>query len=221
MRNYVAAMKNALVRTIVITGAETSCVRRTGDRYVLAGATGELQEFDHLVFATNAAQALRLLTGMDGVGEHRAALGGFRYFETSIAVHGDRRVMPPREKDWSVFNIQWDGRRSSTTVWRRHAGGNPVFRSWIPNVNPMSPLYHVTTYCHPVTDPQYFRAPELLDKSQGQRNLWFAGAYAHDIDSHESAIRSAMRVAQELALQSVNLKRLVGGSGLEPRTFCL
>jgi uncharacterized protein len=209
MRTYVAAMKNALSRTTVMTGAETTCIRRSGERYVLAGAAGELQEFDHLVFATNAAQARQLLTGVDGSDEHRAALGGFRYFKTSIAVHGDRRVMPAREKDWSVFNIRWDGQRSLSTIWRHQVGENPVFRSWIPNGNPTSPLYHLATYCHPLIDPEHFRAQELLDRLQGRRNLWFAGAYTHDIDSHESAILSAIRVARELASESANLKWLV------------
>jgi len=60
-----------------------------------------------------------------------------------------------------------------------------------------------------LTDPEHFRAQELLDRMQGRRNLWFAGAYAHDIDSHESAILSAIRVARELAPESSNLKWLI------------
>ena len=208
MQTYVCAMKNALSRTLIETGVETRCIRRCGSAFVLADAAGQHREFDHLVLATNAFEAGRLLEAMDGAGPQRETLSGIQYFQTSIAVHADRRLMPPCERDWSVFNVRWDGQRSLSTIWRRQAGGKPVFRSWIANADPPEHLFHLATYWHPITNPAYFRAQELLGRLQGRGNLWFGGAYAHDIDSHESAIRSAIRVARELAPASANLQRL-------------
>ena len=45
-----------------------------------------------------------------------------------------------------------------------------------------------------VGTPDYFRAQSELNALQGQGNLWFAGSYMLDVDSHESGLRSAMAV---------------------------
>jgi predicted NAD/FAD-binding protein len=205
---YIAALKNALSRTLIETGVEIRCIRRCGEIYVLEDASGQHRQFDHVVLATNAISARGLLEGVSGAGPQREALDGIRYFQTSIAIHADRRLMPPREQDWSVFNVRWDSQRSLSTIWRRQMGGTPVFRSWIANGNLPDPLYHLATYWHPIADPSHFRAQELLGQLQGRESLWFAGAYTHDIDSHESAIRSAIRVAREFVPASANLQRL-------------
>jgi predicted NAD/FAD-binding protein len=67
----------------------------------------------------------------------------------------------------------------------------------------------LTRYEHPFVDAEHFRAQKSLAELQGQSNLWFAGAHTHDIDSHESAVQSAVHVARRLAPGSRNLARLV------------
>jgi predicted NAD/FAD-binding protein len=54
-----------------------------------------------------------------------------------------------------------------------------------------------------------FEAQRSLSAFQGQNNLWLAGLYTHDIDSHESAIRSAVKVAEGLDPRSAGLKLLI------------
>jgi predicted NAD/FAD-binding protein len=74
---------------------------------------------------------------------------------------------------------------------------------------PPEPLYALTRYEHAFTDAEHFRTQQSLAALQGQSNLWFAGAHTHDIDCHESAVQSAIRVARDLAPGSRNLARLV------------
>ena len=57
--------------------------------------------------------------------------------------------------------------------------------------------------------PDYYRAQRDLALLQGQDNLWFAGSYTLDVDSHESGIRSAIALARRLNPNSANLARLL------------
>ena len=56
--------------------------------------------------------------------------GRLEYFDTTIAIHGDRRLMPRSESAWSVVNARWDGCHSSLSIWNPERG-LPVFKSWV------------------------------------------------------------------------------------------
>jgi predicted NAD/FAD-binding protein len=162
-----------------------------------------------VILATNARQALRLTDSIAELDAVRRQLGRFEYFDTTIAIHGDRRLMPRSEAAWSVVNARWDGRHSALSVWDP-ALGLPVFKSWVTFDERMpDPLYAVAHYEHGMITPDYFDAQRRLRELQGQHGLWLAGLYTHDVDSHESAIRSAVAVAQRLAPDSPRLKRLL------------
>jgi predicted NAD/FAD-binding protein len=84
-----------------------------------------------------------------------------------------------------------------------------VFRSWVTYDEELpSSLYALTTYEHAKANPQYYQAQKHLLALQGRDNLWLAGLYMHDIDCHESAVVSAVKVAQQLAPDSTNLSKL-------------
>ena len=102
--------------------------------------------------------------------------------------------MPPKTRDWSVFNIRWDGRVSLSTVWRGGGGDQQVFRSWVDGSSTgLDPVYHVATYDHPVVDIEYFHAQERLGELMGRNNLWFAGVYAYDIVKEVDALGEPIR----------------------------
>jgi predicted NAD/FAD-binding protein len=70
------------------------------------------------------------------------------------------------------------------------------------------PLYALRTYWHPKINTRYFESQAALRRYQGRDNLWFAGVHTHDVDCHESAIVSAVKIAQRLAPETSRLKRL-------------
>jgi len=85
-----------------------------------------------------------------------------------------------------------------------------VFKSWLDLDGPLpEPLYHLTRYEHPMMDANHLQAQKSLATVQGRRNVWFTGVYTHDIDSHESAVQSAIHVGRQLAPDSRNLARLL------------
>ena len=210
MKVYVDALVGSLGHgTRLRAGSGVRRVSRDGDGYTVEDHAGSLFRFDHVVLATNARQALGLIDSTPELAPICRQLRRFEYFETTIALHGDRRLMPHHESAWSVVNARWDGAHSSLSIWNP-AHGLPIFKSWVTfdDVLP-EPLYAVATYEHGRITPDYFDAQRRLRPMQGRHGLWLAGIYADDADSHESAIRSAVSVAEQLAPRSPRLRRLV------------
>jgi predicted NAD/FAD-binding protein len=214
-RVYINALAQGMTRARIINSADIKSVARPSGRYLVDDASGAVYEFDHLIIATNAREACELIGRLDGTEALRSELSKIEYFKGVIAIHGDRRLMPASEKDWSVLNVRSDGARSSLSVWKKWKSRTPVFKSWITyEPQPPEPLYFSTTYDHPKISLRYFEAQRSLAALQGNNNLWLAGLYTHDIDSHESAILSAVKVAERLDPRSPRLKRLI-----ESRSF--
>src|SRR5205085_5348788 len=118
--------------------------------------------------ATNAAAAGRLLAEVDTAENLRQILASIEYFSTTIAVHGDARLMPSNRQHWSVVNTRYDGRHSANTIWKGWKSRQPIFRSWITfEAHPPEPLYAVANFEHPKVNAAYFDAQPHLAAMQG------------------------------------------------------
>lgn len=207
-RTYVEAMTRELTQTTIALGADIAGVARMDGEWLIEDR-GTVHRFDQVVLATDARSAGELLAGVNQIRAVRDVLRGIRYAETRIAVHGDRRLMPRNPRDWSVLNVRFDPPWSAATMWKAWTARD-VFRSWVTREPHLpEPLYALRTYQHVLPDPGYFRAQRALAALQGRDGLWLAGVYTHDVDSHESAIASAVSVARRLARDAPNLRRLV------------
>ncbi|MDY0907904.1 FAD-dependent oxidoreductase [Microbacterium sp. CFBP9034] len=208
MKVYVDALARDLARTDVRLGVGVHRLGRLGDQLTLDDTTGRRHAFDHVVIATNAEQAAALTRPVPTLAPVTRQLDRIEYFDTEIAVHGDRRLMPPRESAWSVVNARWDGEHSHLSVWNPERG-LPVFRSWVTyEPRPPDKLYATAAYRHGKITPDYFDAQRHLTEHQGSEGVWIAGLYVHGPDSHESAIRSAVSIARRLAPGSARLALL-------------
>jgi predicted NAD/FAD-binding protein len=209
-RVYIEALARVLTKARIRLSTQIQRISTVGKRFRVEAAGCDAEEFDHLVVATNARDAGRLVAELESAETLRRELDKFQYFKGTIAVHGDRRLMPASEKHWSVFNIRSDQGRSALTVWKKWKSKTPLFKSWVNYEKELpEPLYALETYEHPKVTPEYFEAQRSLARLQGQRNLWIAGLYTHDIDSHESAVLSAVKIARQLDPQSANLQLLM------------
>ena len=208
-RAYVAALEGALASTQIHLSASIGAITNADGQFVLRDANSGEHSFDHLIVATSAPAARRLLQDLSGTEARRAALGRIDYFTTTIAVHEDQRLMPANRAHWSVVNTRYDGTHSSNTIWKQWKSRKPIFRSWTTyDSAPPSPLHAVRIYEHPKVNLNYYRAQRELLPLQGEGNLWLAGLYMHDIDCHESALVSAINIARKLDPASGNLQRL-------------
>jgi uncharacterized protein len=156
--------------------------------------------------ASPAHETAKLLRDLPGADPLREILSRFPYTPTRIVVHGDARYMPKRRADWSVYNALVDGANCEATIWCADSGEFDYFKSWM-NTIPDTPenTYAEFEFYHPRLTPDYYRAQAELPGRQGQGNLWFAGSYIVDVDSHESGILSAIQIARRLNAGSGNL----------------
>jgi uncharacterized protein len=206
---YIKKLAQGCARTTIKTSAAIRSITRSNEVFSVEEADGCRSEFDHIIVATGPHDAQTLLARLPEASERCRELDRIEYFKTAIAIHSDRRWMPAQEKNWSVVNVRYDGKHASSTVWHPVRTRKPIFRSWVTHDEELpSSLYALTTYEHAKVNPQYYQAQKHLLALQGRDNLWLAGLYMHDIDCHESAIVSAVMVAQQLAPDSTNLSKL-------------
>ncbi|HTW98195.1 MAG TPA: FAD-dependent oxidoreductase, partial [Acidimicrobiales bacterium] len=211
MRAYFAAAAAQMPRASLRLDAGVACVRRARGAYEIVTERGEVAECDHVVLATNAREAARLVGEVEEAEQLRGMLGSLRYMTTRIAIHGDRRLMPPERADWSVVNTRFDGSHSHNTMWKswRQPAGADLFKSWVTFLpEAPAPLYAERAFEHALTDRRYYEVQRELAALQGLGGIWVCGVYTRDIDSHESAITSGLAVAQRLAPTSARLARL-------------
>jgi predicted NAD/FAD-binding protein len=205
--SYVQVLAAQLHRAEVRLGARIESVRREGNRYLVQDSA-TTHVFDQLIIAAPARDAAALLRGLPGSERLQETLASIEYIETRIAIHSDPSLLPPQRSTWSACNMTYDGQTCEFSMWPGRNAGVDVFKSWITHQRTtpraLHQLYH---YFHPLMTPDYFRAQARLARHQGEAGLWLAGSYTLDIDSHESGVRSAIAVAEQLLPQS-NFLRL-------------
>jgi len=175
---------------------------------VLVRHRGGVQTFDHVVFATQANQALALLD--DAGAAERAALAAFRYRALQVVMHRDERLMPARRADWSPVNavVEPAFERPQSTIWinrvqpaMRHAA--PLFQTVMPQAEPRDELVlGRARFERPLVDAGSAGAIAALQRLHAEpgRRTWLCGSYAMPgVPLLESAVRSALAVADHIA----------------------
>ena len=201
-RAYVAAIANDFAGE-VRTRAGVTGVRRLGGKVRVADRTGGEDQFDHLLIAAHADEALAML--QDASPAERSTLGAFGYTRNEVALHRDP-VMMPRNKDWwSSWNYlghTGDHSEATVTYWMNRLQPLATETDLFVTLNPPSRVAltgelsrHV--YDHPVFDGAAVRAQQDLWSLQGARNTWFCGSYfGHGF--HEDGLQSGLAVAEQL-----------------------
>ena len=210
MRAYVSALTELLTQTQIHLRSVVSSIAWDEDHYRLHDEASGDYAFDHLIVATGADAASRVLQSLQWADKRRAELDRIEFFKTTIAIHEDLRLMPANRDHWSVVNTRYEGTHSSNTIYKPWKSKRPLFRSWVtyePELPEKTQL--VRTYWHPKVNLNYYRAQQNLVAQQGEHNLWLAGLYMHDIDCHESALMSAVNIARMIDPQSTHLQRLM------------
>jgi predicted NAD/FAD-binding protein len=124
-------------------------------------------------------------------------------------VHADRAR-------WAAYNAGVDGLECEGSAWlgalhppRPDGSTIDVFKSWAQHrrAEPTSILLE-RQFQHPLITPAAIRAARDLAAFQGHHGLHFGGQYTTGMDLQESAVYSAMKVAERLAPSSDTLAAL-------------
>ncbi len=166
---------------------------------VLHMVDGGDESYDHIVIATHADQALRLLS--DPSEEERHLLGAWAYTRSRTLLHTDTSVMPPLQKVWSSWNFcRIEGERTALTYDMNRLQGLEAQRHYFVSLNlPEEPggIVAEFDYEHPMYTRESLASQLGLKQLNGSRSTWFAGSYFGN-GFHEDAVRAAVEVASAL-----------------------
>jgi predicted NAD/FAD-binding protein len=159
------------------------------------------ERFDHVVIATHADQALRMLAQPSD--EEQALLSRIGFQDNLAVLHTDASVMPRERLAWAAWNYQrtdpaQENARVCLHYWLNKLQPLPFKQDVFVSLNPTRDIaaQHVLgqfSYAHPVFDLTAIQAQRQLHLLQGKQHTWFAGAWM-GYGFHEDGLRAAQSV---------------------------
>ncbi|MDB5047557.1 MAG: hypothetical protein JWO30_628 [Fibrobacteres bacterium] len=157
-----------------------------------------------------------LLQPLPWAGDMLPVLDKFEWFDTRMLIHTDPKYVHRDKNLWAAYNGLVDGNACEGSVWyggiheKLPSGATiDVFKSWASRryADPANILYE-RRFVHPLITPEGIRAARTLRTFQGRNGLYFSGQHTTGMDLQESAVYSAMKVANALAPTSSSLLAL-------------
>jgi predicted NAD/FAD-binding protein len=198
-RRYVDAIAGRLGTRLHLGESVRSVRRRPDDVEVRVG--DRLERFDHIVLATHADQALKLLE--DPTPHERRILGGFAYTTNEAVLHTDSSFLPHTRAARASWNYRLgDDDRATLTYHLNRLQGLEAERDYCVTLNEAVPEDHVLerfAYEHPLYTAATLRAQaELPLLARGRTH--FAGAYFGN-GFHEDGLASGVAAARALGVE--------------------
>ncbi|KAE9375875.1 FAD/NAD(P)-binding domain-containing protein [Stipitochalara longipes BDJ] len=183
-----------------------------GEKLALTFGNGKVELFDRVIMATHAPQALNIL-GVGATVLERSILGIFRTSPSTVVLHSDISFMPRNRKAWSAYNyhdftstfssdLSPQTPRVSLTAYLNDLPGQdpmltgPILTTLNPVHLPRSEtIQGIFDYEHPILDHHAQVAQIKMERIQGKRNIWFAGAWL-GYGFHEDGFRSGVEAAR-------------------------
>ncbi|MFT7583381.1 MAG: putative NAD/FAD-binding protein [Myxococcota bacterium] len=170
---------------------------------------GLTERYDHVVLASQANQAQRLLADQDPA--LSALLGAFPHERSEVVIHRDPRLAPRDRKRWSSVNfvVSRDAPRPMATivmnsVQPRLSAARPVFQTWNPLHEPEpDTVLARASFERPMVTTESATALGALQDLQRRpnRRVWVCGSYASPgIPLLEGGVTSAITVARALGV---------------------
>ncbi len=214
--------RSSRVRMHLNTATRSLARERTG--WFVETRSGYDGPYDFVVLNAPPHDGRRLLRSPHGFAHVTALLDKYEYFDSRLLIHTDPLYVYRDRSDWCTYNAEVDGRQCEGSVWlgalhhKLPSGATiDVFKSWAKRrrAEPRKILFE-RGFKHPLITRSTIRAARALHPLQGHGGLYFSGQYTTGFDSQESAVYSAMKVADSLAPHSQTLgsfKRLLAKRG--------
>jgi len=167
---------------------------------------GDKQSFDHVIVATQANHASRLVENV--LPRESSLLSKFHYVDVPVVLHTDSNVLPPQRSDWGTFNFDSQFESATCTVWmnrfhKQWPETTDVFHSIFPqaDIDPQKVLASVVMQ-RPVVDFETASLHQELDRYHANSpRIWFSGSYASPgVPLLESGVAASKKVAAGLCL---------------------
>ena len=203
-REYVRRLVDDFTGKIVTDAKITSLRRENAGVMISLEGEGDVF-FDKVIMAAHADESLSLIA--DATETEAELLSQFKFQPNEVILHSDEALMPQRKATWAAWNYMTSSQQNgplSVTYWMNKLQSipneTPLFVTLNPFTRPNPRLTHQTfSYDHPIFDKHAILAQERLGEIQGQRHLYFAGAWTK-YGFHEDGIASAIKVAKSLGV---------------------
>ena len=166
---------------------------------VYYGGNNEFFDYDKVVIATHADEALSLIT--DPTPEEKSILANFKYKNNVAIIHTDVSLMPKNKKAWSSWNssVNKDNTsETSITYWLNLLQNLKTNKNIFLSLNPFlkidqKKIISKVKFTHPYYDKEALENQNRLKNIQNKKNLLFCGSY-FGYGFHEDGIKSSLEM---------------------------
>lgn len=210
-RTYLKPLSESLYGRIQLGVNIANVLRHNGGVSVVL-ESGEIKEFDQVVFACHSDQAQSMLGDITNV--ESSVLSAIPYQSNEVVLHTDRSLLPKKELAWSSWNYRLRAKHQSRAVLTYNMNilqgieSDTTFCVTLNDSDSIDPekilgTYH---YSHPVFSLESVNAQERWSEINGVKRTWFCGAYWGN-GFHEDGVASGRRVAETLNYMGESIAR--------------
>lgn len=206
--SYVKALRKQLDVTWKSGSAVTS-ISRT-DKVSIATELGDSEQFDAVVLALHADQALSILA--DPTNEERDILSKIPFEKNHVVVHTDESIMHPNRQSWASWNTEVPNdfdqntqRVCTANYWMNSLQNLSLKSNVFTSLNSHYKIDHSKIlieriYYHPIFTASSVAAQQKKHQIDGQHATFYTGAY-WGWGFHEDGARSAADISQLIRAQ--------------------
>ena len=203
-KNYVDKIINQISGEYYKNYPINKIKRNTQGIKIFYGEENEFFNYDKVVIATHADEALKLIH--DPTEEESKILKNFNYRDNIAYLHSDETVMPKNKYAWCSWNASMQGNnieKTSVTYWLNNLQNLKINKNIFLTINPFmeipkSKIFKKVKFTHPYYDKNTLSFQNQLNSIQNKENILFCGSY-FGYGFHEDGIKSSIDM-----LKSVN-----------------
>lgn len=185
----------------ILLNQSLKTVIRQENKVILVDKQGRKQEFDKVIMACHADQALALLERPTIL--EKGLLEKYKYHRNRATLHTDETVMPKTRLAWSSWNYRINDRYPSTIYWMNNLQHVSKRNNYFVSINDdgvvnSSKILWDSEYTHPIFDVAAIKEQPRLPSLNNTGPIYFCGAY-FKYGFHEDALTSGLQVARVIS----------------------
>ena len=178
-------------------------IRHTNGIKIYYGKKNEYFDYDKVVLATHADEALSLIE--NPTNSEKKILSNFKYKKNLAIIHSDEKFMPKNKKAWSSWNslIDYNNLKdSSVTYWLNLLQNLKINKNIFLTLNPFlniseDKIFNRVSFTHPYYDKNTLLSQRQLNTIQNKQNILYCGSY-FGYGFHEDGIKSSIEMIRIL-----------------------
>lgn len=205
-QEYVKRLTESFRDKININCAATKVAQHNGS-WEVTDSNGRADIYDQVIFACHADEAIKICDDLSA--EQQDVIGAFSYQENTVILHSDQSFMPKNKKTWASWIYLSEKKQDKNpavalSYWMNNLQPLNTDTPLIVTLNPerrpnQEMIYDEHIFSHPVFDLKAIQAQERIQTLQGDKGLWFCGAYQR-YGFHEDGLLSAVKIAKKMGV---------------------